>query len=225
MARIGIFGGTFNPIHFGHLRAAEETREHFDLDKIIFLPSGIPPLKNQELAKLDHRLEMARIAIAGNPSFEVSSLEGEEEGPSYTVKTVEKLNSIYPSDRLYFMMGLDTFKELEKWYMPEKLASLINFVVFSRPGSEFKDFFLSPYLRESDNPEKREFEIYALSHDVMECLELTLKSGRELLLFRTSAFEISASYIRRLVREGKSARYLLPAGVISYIITNNLYRS
>ena len=224
MARIGIFGGTFNPIHFGHLRAAEETREHFDLDKIIFVPSGTPPLKNQELARIDHRLEMARLAVSGNPFFEVSPIEGEEDGPSYTVKTVEKLNSMHPSDRLYFMMGLDTWNELPKWYMPEKLVSLINFIVFSRPGSHFKDFFLSPYLRESENPEKREFEIYALTHDVMECLELALRSGRELLLFRTSGFEISASYIRRLVREGKSVRYLLPAGVISYIITNNLYR-
>jgi nicotinate-nucleotide adenylyltransferase len=224
LARIGIFGGTFNPIHFGHLRAAEEAREHFDLDRVIFIPSGTPPLKNQELVKIEHRLEMARIAVAGNPFFEVSPLESEGEGPSYSVKTVERLNTIYPSDRLYFMMGLDTFRELEKWYMPEKLVSLINFVVFSRPGSSFKDFFLSPYLRESDNPEKREFEIYALTHDVMECLELTLKSGRELLLFRTSGFEISSSYIRRLVRDGKSIRYLLPAGVISYIITNNLYR-
>lgn len=224
MARIGIFGGTFNPIHFGHLRVAEEAREHFGLKSVIFIPSGAPPLKNSELVPVLHRLEMARIACSGNPFFEVSAIESDEERPSYTVDTVEKLNALYPDDTLYFILGLDSFRELDRWWMPERLTSLINFIVVSRPGSNFRDLFMSPFLKESDNPEKREFEIFALTHDVLRSLELRLKSGRELSLFRASAYEISSSYIRRLSREEKSIRYLLPGEVISYIISNNLYR-
>lgn len=223
MARIGIFGGTFNPIHFGHLRVAEEAREHFRLDKMIFIPSGAPPLKNSELVPVLDRLEMARIGCSGNPFFEVSSIEADEEHPSYTVNTVEKLNALYPDDVLYFILGLDSFQELDKWRMPERLASIINFIVVSRPGASFRDLFLSPFILKSD-AEKRELEIFALSHDVLRSFGLRLKSGRELFLFRATGYEISSSYIRRLLREEKSIRYLLPPDVISYIISNNLYR-
>ncbi len=223
MARLGIFGGTFNPIHYGHLRAAEEVREELALDKVLFIPTGNPPLKSMDIAPAGQRLEMAALVVRGNPSFDVLSIECEEKTTSFTVNTVEKLKAIYPEDEMFFIIGLDAFTDLELWYRPERLTALINFVVISRPGNDYAGLFKCPYITEGDL-EQREFEIYALRRGVARRLDMKLKTGRDLVLLRITGFEVSSSLIRRLFREGRSIRYLLPEIVESYIISNGLYR-
>ncbi|MEW6162849.1 MAG: nicotinate-nucleotide adenylyltransferase [Nitrospirota bacterium] len=219
--KIGIFGGTFNPIHYGHLRAAEEVRERFDLTKIIFIPSKDPPLKKEELLYPEHRYKMAELAISGNRFFGISDIEYRRPGKSYSVHTVEELRNIYQDTNLYFILGIDAFLEIPNWWQPERLISLIDFVVISRPFFRFIDLLLSPYIhayadkRTLERLDKAEIESYAIK----------LRSSREITAFRIPLVDISASEIRRLVREERSIKYLLPESVESYIIANKLYKS
>ena len=144
--KIGIFGGTFNPIHYGHLRAAEEVRTMFGLERIFFIPSGNPPLKRKDLAEAKHRYKMVRMAVRGNPYFEVLDIECNRPGKSYTVNTLELLLKKYTDVDFYFMVGIDAFLDIPNWREPEKIMSLTNFIVLSRPGNNFEDLLGSPYL-------------------------------------------------------------------------------
>ena len=144
--KIGIFGGTFNPIHYGHLRSAEEIRLIFGLDRIFFIPSGNPPLKRKDLADADHRYNMVRMAVRDNPYFEVLDIESIRPGKSYTVNTLEQLLKNYADADFYFILGIDAFLDIPNWREPEKILSLANFIVISRPGKSFVDLFHSPYL-------------------------------------------------------------------------------
>jgi len=215
--KIGIFGGTFNPVHYGHLRAAEEVRERLDLTKIVFIPSKDPPLKTQELIDSEHRYKMTELAISGNNLFEISDIEYKRPGKSYTVHTIEELKNIYQDADLYFILGIDTFLEISNWWHPEKLVSLIDFIVISRPSFKFIDLLSSPYILTSTNVLER------LDKAEIELCPMNLKSKRELVAFRIPLIEISATEIRRLMLEGKSIKYLLPESVESYIIANRLY--
>ncbi|MGO9379406.1 MAG: nicotinate-nucleotide adenylyltransferase [Dissulfurispiraceae bacterium] len=209
--RLGIFGGTFNPIHFGHLRAAEEVRQILGLDKIIFMPSGTPPLKADLLAEASHRYLMTRLATGSNADFLVSDLEMRQDEKSYTVTTVERLQQMYPGDELFLILGLDAFLDLPIWKEPQRLVSLISFVVVTRPGADearLAEFPLVEVLRPSDKP--------GLS-------SLLLSGGRDSYVVRVSAFDISSTMIRRLVKEGKSVRYLLPEIVEQYMKSHRLY--
>ncbi|MDI6889703.1 MAG: nicotinate-nucleotide adenylyltransferase [Thermodesulfovibrionales bacterium] len=216
--KIGIFGGTFNPIHYGHLRAAEEVRERFDLTKIIFIPSKDPPLKKEELLYPEHRYKMTELAISGNDFFEISDIEYKRPGKSYSVHTVEELRGIYPDTDLYFILGIDTFLDIPNWWNPERLVSLIDFIVISRPFFKFVDLLTSPYIyadkRTLERLDKAEIESYTIK----------LRSNREITAFRIPLVDISASEIRRLVREERSIKYLLPESVESYIIINKMYK-
>ena len=116
--RIGVFGGTFNPIHYGHLRAAEEVREMLAFDKVLFVPSGTPPLKTEDLTDAQKRFEMARLAVAGNGAFEVLDIECKKPKKSYTVETLEVLLTLYEDAELYFMLGIDAFLDIPNWWMP-----------------------------------------------------------------------------------------------------------
>ena len=127
--RIGLLGGTFNPIHFGHLRVAEEVREAFCLDKIIFIPSGVPPLKTEGIIDANHRLKMTRLAINSNPFFEVSDIEVRQKKTSYTVNTLTHLKKLYQRDSLFFIMGIDAFFELKFWYKYEELLRMVDFII------------------------------------------------------------------------------------------------
>jgi len=216
--KVGIFGGTFNPIHYGHLRAAEEVREKLKFDKILFIPSKSPPLKTEAIADVVHRYEMLRLAIFNNRFFELSDIECRMPGKSYTVKTVDELTKTNPKTGLFFILGIDAFLDIPNWWNPERLIALTNFVIISRPGFKFIDLQTSPYtkinrkiLRELD---KGETETY----------KTKLKSNKDAILLRPIPIGISSTEIRRLIRQGKSIKYLLPAEVKSYIIANKIYK-
>lgn len=216
--KVGIFGGTFNPIHYGHLRAAEEVREKLKFDKILFIPSKSPPLKTEAIADAVHRYEMLRLAIFNNRFFELSDIECRLPGKSYTVKTVDELTKTNPGTRFFFILGIDAFLDIPNWWHPERLIALTNFVIISRPGFKFIDLQTSPYtkinrriLSELDNGET-------------ETCKIKLKSNKDAILLRLTPIGISSTEIRRLIRQGKSIKYLLPAEVKSYIISNRLYK-
>jgi nicotinate-nucleotide adenylyltransferase len=217
--KIGIFGGTFNPIHYGHLRAAEEARETLGLEKVLFVPSGNPPLKSFDLADAGQRYEMVRQAVRGNPFFQVLDIECASPEKSYTVYTVERLQAMFPTASLYFMLGIDAFIDLPNWYMPEKLVSIVNFAVLARPSSRFADLAASPYMK-VDNAKMQQLDQCRVSS-----LSFVMPSGREAVLIRTIPFAVASTDIRRRVREGLSIKYLLPAEVESFIISGRIYFS
>ncbi|HYA11989.1 MAG TPA: nicotinate-nucleotide adenylyltransferase [Thermodesulfovibrionales bacterium] len=215
--KIGIFGGTFNPIHYGHLRAAEEVRERFELNKIIFIPSKSPPLKTQELLDPAHKYKMTELALSANGFFEISDIEFKRPGKSYSVHTIEELQSIYHGTNLYFILGIDSFLEIPTWWQPERLISLVDFIVISRPPFKFVDLLSSPYMNVPKN------DLAKLDKTELKLYTTTLKSGRAVIAFSIPLIDISATEIRRRVREGKSIKYLLPESIESYIIANKLY--
>jgi nicotinate-nucleotide adenylyltransferase len=209
--RLGIFGGTFNPIHMGHLRVAEEVRDICGLDRIIFVPSGNPPLKTNELAEATHREAMTRLATDSNISFAVSDIEMRDGDKSYTVNTIEKLRSIYPGDELFFIMGLDAFLDLPKWLWPERIISAMDFIVMTRPGFSCDEMKASPFV---------EGISIGAAAGITDC---RLKGGRKALVVQVTGIDISSKAIRQLVSSGSSIKYLVPETVEQYIASNRLY--
>lgn len=216
--KIGILGGTFNPIHYGHLKAAEEVRERLDLNKIIFIPSGNPPVKTQELADAEHRYKMVELAIGGNPFFEISDIEYKRLCKSYSVHTMEELRNTYYDITLYFILGIDTFLDIPNWWQPERLISLVDFVVIPRSSFRFVDLLSSPYIYADKGNLER------LDRAEVESYTAKLRTNRDLIAIRLPIIDISATEIRRLAKEGKSIKYLLPESVELYIIANKLYK-
>ncbi|MFN3396486.1 MAG: nicotinate-nucleotide adenylyltransferase [Thermodesulfovibrionales bacterium] len=217
--RIGILGGTFNPIHYGHLRAAEEVRERIDFEKILFIPSCNPPLKGHELASPKDRYAMTKLAIEKNPYFEISDIECRRKGKSYTVETLTELKILLPDKDFFLILGIDSFVEIPQWYSPDKLMDMVDFIVVSRPGFRFME--LAPMLGSHD--EDREI-LNKLDMGLTDIEELNLSTGRKVMLMNITSLNIAATTIRRLVRDGKSIKYLLPESVEYYIISNKLYR-
>jgi len=215
--KLGVFGGTFNPIHFGHLRAAEEARELAELDRVIFIPSGNPPLKTADIAPAQHRYAMVSVAIKNNPHFDLLDLECRTRQRSYTANTLEKLHDLYPDDSLYFILGIDAFLDLPNWYRPEHLLSLAHFLILSRPGCRFADLSASPYLS------VRKEILRTLDIRTMPSYSTKLRNGNTVMLLNVSPITISATDIRTRRAQGKSVKYLLPADVESYIISHKLY--
>jgi nicotinate-nucleotide adenylyltransferase len=133
--RVGILGGTFNPIHLGHLILAEEVRQKIGLAKVIFVPTNLPPHKdNGEIIPACHRLKMLRLAIRANPYFSVSDVEVKRGGRSYTIDTIKEFNKIYPGDELFFLIGSDLFKYLNEWKDLKEIIAQVRFIVATRPG-------------------------------------------------------------------------------------------
>jgi len=197
---LGIIGGTFNPIHYGHLIAAEFTREAFALDRILFVPSARPPHKDPgEILDSRHRLAMAEIAVRDNPFFSVSTLEIDRQGLSYSVETVDSIRDLHPGANLFFILGIDAFMLMNTWKDTERLAELCSMIVVTRPGYE-----LDP------------------ADDCFAGVPLLMWQKMEVIAI--PGFEISSSAIRERVAQGKTIRYLLPSGVEDYINTNQLYR-
>jgi nicotinate-nucleotide adenylyltransferase len=217
--KTGIFGGTFNPIHYGHLRAAEEVREMLSLDRILFIPSGKPAFKKPGLINARRRYEMTRIAIKNNQFFEISNIELQNSGTSYSVKTVDKLTSIYKNAEFFFILGIDTFLDLPKWKEPVRFMGLTNLVIILRPGLSFIDLSSSPYLV---NVSRK--KLIELDNGGKTGVSFSLKTGKKAFLCKIAEIHISASRIRNLVRAGKSIKYLLPDSVESYIISHKLYK-
>jgi len=215
--RIGVFGGTFNPVHYGHLRAAEEVRESLGLERILFVPAGVPPLKSSELEAVKHRYSMTELAIASNRFFEISDIECKKSERSYSVDTVQELKALYPDSELFFILGTDAFMDLPNWRQPEKLTALVDFVIIARPSCVFADIANSPYL------EVKKDVLLKLDQGIIDSYNATLKSGRTAVLLRITPMAVSATHIRALLQKNKSVKYLLPESVESYIISHGLY--
>jgi nicotinate-nucleotide adenylyltransferase len=205
MRSVAIFGGTFNPIHYGHLAAAEEIRTRLGLDKVIFVPSGTPPHKEAEdLASPKQRCLMAEMAVVGNPSFEVSDYEAGKKGKTYSIDTVRHFReALGPEAALYFVIGADMLGELGSWRSLEEILGLCRFVVVQRPGFDVQ----------------RILDRQILSGPVPAGAELL----DNLLIQETPMLDISSTQIRRRVKELKSIRYLVPESVEQYIHNQRLY--
>jgi nicotinate-nucleotide adenylyltransferase len=215
--RIGILGGTFNPVHLGHLAASEEVRARLRLDRVLFVPAAVPPHKvDADLASAGDRLEMVRLAIADRPWFALSDIEVTRGGTSYTIDTVRSLRSSHPAASLFFITGVDSFLEIKTWHLWDQLLATCTFVVLSRPGSLFSDLRRLDFMRPVDR-ELADLDAGAMSEAVIrtDFGETYLEAGF------TSA--ISSTEVRRRLREGLSVKYLLPDAVEQYIITNGLY--
>ena len=197
--KLGIMGGTFDPIHYGHLAAAEEARVQLRLERVLFVPVKIPPHKpDEKISAPEHRLAMVELAIASNPHFSLSQVDIDRSAPYYTVDTIailQKKWKVGPED-IYFIMGLDSLADILTWHRPERLLELCHLAVMRRPGYEI-DF---------------------------SSLEASLpEASARILLLDMPWLDISSSDLRRRVRGGLSIRYLVPEAVENYIYAHHLY--
>ncbi len=220
--RIGIFGGTFNPVHYGHLRAAEEVRVKNNLERVIFVPSGSPPLKTSELADASDRYLMTSLAIGSNPFFIISDIELRQSSKSYTLNTLYNLKEIYSKDELSLILGIDAFMDMPAWWQPQRIIEIVDFIVVSRPGFSLNDILKSPYIKIQPLTASSE-ELDRLTANVQDTIHLSLVSGRGLTLLSITPFGISSTEIRRLLKNGNSIKYLLPEKVEKYIYESSLY--
>lgn len=193
---IGVLGGTFDPIHLGHIAAAHAARECARLDRVVFIPSAQPPHRAAAVAPPEQRLEMCRLAIAGEDAFEVSDVEVRRGGRSYTSETLAELKRLHPRDELWLILGWDAAKLFATWHRPEKVKQLASFVVVSRPGSPA--------------PNSNELKSAGLDPDqVTTCLRPTP--------------DISASVLRQAIAHGESVSGKVPDAVARYIAAHRLY--
>ena len=195
--KLGVMGGTFNPIHHGHLVAAEVIRDEFELDEVLFVPSGKPPHKeNDEIAPPEHRWMMTLLATISNEHFSASAIEIERKGESYTRDTLVEFKKIYGErTEIYFITGADAIAEISTWHKTEDLPGLAKFIAASRPGYKLDWERIDPRFR--------------------KCT----------YLIEIPALAISSTDIRRRIREGKTIKYLVPEAVEKYIYKNGLYQS
>jgi nicotinate-nucleotide adenylyltransferase len=211
--RIGILGGTFNPVHNAHLRIAEEVRDHLDLEQVMFVPAASPPHKllAGDLS-FKARYEMVQLAIADNPHFTVSDLEGKRGGMSYSVDTLTDLTQRFPEDDFFFIVGSDSFLDIGSWREYAAIFSLCNIAVVARPGSNADplDRALPPGIAGefSYDPQKKRLSHY---------------SGHYVYLVTGILLDISSSEIRQLARQGRSIKYLVPPPVEHYIKEQRIY--
>jgi nicotinate-nucleotide adenylyltransferase len=208
---LGVFGGTFNPVHVAHLRVAEEVRETLALPRILWIPAADPPHKRESIAPATHRLEMVRLATAANPCFEVDDLELRRDGPSYTVDTLRALGARHREARLWLVLGADAVEEVGTWHQPEALFELANVAVVTRPG-------------EREAPLERRLPQRLMADFRPGPQGLEHPSGHEVREIPVSQLAISASDLRQRIARGASIRYLVPEPVIDYIQKHRLYR-
>ena len=219
--RIGLFGGTFNPIHYGHIRAALEVKEGFPLDECHFIPAATPPHKTiAGVADIHDRLGMLQLALSDHSDFSVNDVELKRSGPSYSIDTVDHLIKTYPGGtELFLMVGVDAFLEFDTWKSYTELLAAIPIIVMARPTSRFdqimdrwqtlENFFISKISDE-----------YSYSRE-KACF--THPRMKPVYLFDVTLLDISSSKIRKLIRDGRSARFLLPEKVEAYIHSRKLY--
>ena len=208
--RIGLFGGTFDPVHLAHLRTAEEVREALGLDRVELVLSVRPPHKAPGTqASVEHRRRMLELAIAGDPHLQMNLSELEREGPSYSVETVRVTQARAPDAALTFILGADAFAEIATWKDYENFLSLCDVCVISRPGAPNDELPIAV---------KNAF-CYEPSRGVY-----VHRSGRALRFLPVTGLMISASDIRRRCDEGRSIRYLVPDSVAAYVADHGLYR-
>lgn len=198
--KVGIMGGTFDPIHYGHLILAQNALDTFSLDEILFVPSGTPWLKEStKVLSKNKRVSMTGMAIEDNPDFALSTIEIDREGNSYSYETVEELKRMQPKTDFYFIMGADSLLEIERWKYPDRLMTECTLLVAVR-----------------DDCDREGLE--------KQIIYLTDKYQADIKILPANRIDISSTKIRRMIREGKSVRYMLPDQVIRFIQKNHLYR-
>lgn len=203
--KIGILGGTFDPPHIAHLRIAEEVREVYQLNKVLFIPAGLPPHKKEgSISSFEDRFRMVELAVEGNLYFEAFDIE-RDIIPSYTLKTLQILEGLYPESEKFLIIGWDSFCEFETWWNYKNFLDYTNIVVVPRrirSWEEAQGYFY---------------------HKIRE-LWLEEKALKKVFFCETTPFDISSSLIRKLVKENRSIRYLVPEKVYFYIKENRLYK-
>lgn len=221
VTRIGLFGGTFNPIHYGHLRAALETRDAFNLDQVLMIPSARPPHKSEkQTAPGVHRLAMVRLAIESTAGLGLSEVEFGRKGPSYTVETIEQLQEAYSETvKLSLIIGLDAFKEYDTWYRFRDLFKIVPIIVLLRPGNNVYTVsqaskVVEKHLHSSISDQYHyEAPTARFIHDRFHPVHL----------LEVTRLDISSSRIREMIKAKKSIRFLLPERVSHYIKRQGLY--
>jgi len=194
---LGIFGGTFDPIHIGHLAVAERACDELGLDGVVFVPALLPPHKpHRIISPIDDRVTMLELAIQGNPRFSWSDVDMRPDEPSYTVSMLERMKERYPETELSFIVGEDSLRDFASWHQPDRILDLTRLVVADRPGVEVDESVYAevPRLRE------------------------------RVVRFPAPLLEVSSTDLRRRVAEGYSIRYLVPSAVFAYIRDHGLYR-
>ena len=199
MLRIGVLGGTFDPIHYGHLAAAEEARVKLNLGKVLFAVAGLPPHKlDEEVTPVEYRVAMVRLGIASNPHFEISLVDVDRPGPSYTVDTISILREQWGQDaEFFFVMGLDSLVEVPTWHQPQRLIQLCHLVAVARPGFEA-------------NMSQLEESVPGISS--------------RMKIISMPEVDISSSDLQLRVREGLPIKYQVPEEVERYIREHKLYQ-
>lgn len=197
--KVGVLGGTFDPVHVGHLVLAEEVRARLEFDEVIFVPAGRPWFKaDAAITAAEHRIQMVRLAIAGRPRFRLSTVEIERPGPTYTVDTMAGFRPQSGGDELYFILGWDNLRELSGWREPQRLISLCRLVAVPRVGGTVPD---------------------------LKALEAGVPGlGRRVIMLGGPHIDISASVIRERVARGLSIKHLVPEAVERYIKEHGLYQ-
>ncbi len=200
--RLGIYGGTFSPIHMGHLLLAESCRERHRLDQVWFMPAAVSPLKRAEATASDaHRVAMVELAIAGNAAFHSSRLELDRGGVSYTIETVREVHQQMPHAELFLLVGADSLADFPRWHAVQEICSLATVCVVGRPGTNLGDLqALSPLLSEK--------QIETIRQNFVEMPPIGL----------------SSTEIRQRVAQGRSIRYMVPRSVEKYIETQHVFR-
>jgi len=214
--RIGIFGGTFNPIHKGHVKAALEVQEIFLLDRILLIPSYIPPHKGApDIAPPSHRFQMVELAVAPYPQIVPSSIEIDAKGKSYSILTLAKLKKRYPNSSMFFILGVDAFLEIDTWRDYEKVLEQCHFIVISRPGYDLED---AKNVLGGNYTERviQDFDSVKLEKVVLQSYKIFLLS--------IPAFDIASKDIRRKVKMRESIADLVAERVEKYISSKKLYQ-
>lgn len=225
--RVGVLGGTFDPVHNGHLGIAAEARETFDLDRVLFVPANISPHKQQRtITAPHHRVNMLRLGIQSEPAFTVSEIEIERAGVSYTVDTLKTLETLHPTADLFLIVGIDSFKDMGGWKNPRRLLECYNIIIGTRPGHALENLDAlidelsgggyvaqAATARENKGGGKNRL-----------CYQ-HCRTGKILFFFEITPYDVSSSEIRRNVRYNKEIKNMLPPEVEHYIIKHQLYQA
>lgn len=199
MKKIGLFGGTFDPPHKGHIALAKSTLLNFSLDKIIFIPAGNPPHKTQKrVSDKTHRFEMVKMAIKGEPNFSISDFDIKNERPNYSYLTIEHFKNEYPDDEIFFIVGADSYRDFPKWKNYPDILSLSTFIVLNRNDADLGEYF------------KKYCEIYP---------------EHKALFSDDFSFALSSTELREKIKSGEDCKNLLPDGVYEYIKKHKLYHT
>ncbi len=201
MARIGLFGGTFDPPHTGHIALAKKTLNAFSLDKIIFIPAGNPPHKtDKKITDKSCRYDMIALATKNDKEFLLSDFDIKNEKPNYSYLTIEHFKKTYPDDEIFFIVGADSYRDFPLWKNFPDILSLCTFIVVNRPGIDTSDCYSDCYLK-----------------------YLKLDTEHKALFLDDFSYDLSSTYLRKNLALGKDCKDFLPKGVYDYIKKHNLY--